>query len=208
MTAEVTKPGRNTGGGGVFLYCVVETELGWCGLCSRGNGLWRTSSFHSGQKAALQALDLPTGAREERDDPLLRRAAHWLTGFSCGRPQADPIPLDLADTTHFSRSVLQECAKIPFGCIAFYQELAVRAGSHRAARAVGQVMRRNRLAPFVPCHRVVGAEGWLTGFGGGLPLKARLLELEGWEVKRGPGEKWRLCMLQKLDSVQCLPQRG
>ncbi|NSW54653.1 MAG: MGMT family protein [Armatimonadetes bacterium] len=125
-----------------------------------------------------------------------------MAGFSCGRPPADSVPLDLADTTQFSRSVLQECAKIPFGSIVAYHELAALAGSSRAARAVGQVMRRNPLAPFVPCHRVVGADGMLTGFGGGLPLKAHLLELEGWEVHRGPGEKWRVSVSRESHSIK------
>ena len=66
------------------------------------------------------------------------------------------------------------------------------AGSPGASRAVGQVMSRNPLAPFVPCHRVIGSNGDFTGFGGGLELKARLLTLEGHHAVAGPGGKWRL----------------
>lgn len=205
MRTAVSVPIRNTDGDGVFLYCVTETELGWCGLCRRASGLWRASPFHPRPQAAVQALELPTGAREDWDDPLLKRSAQWLMGFCCGRPQVDTIPLDLFDATHFMRTVLLECAAIPFGGVVTYSELATRAGSNGAARAVGQVMRRNPLAPFVPCHRVVGAGGWLTGYGGGLALKARLLELEGWEVTGGPGEKWRLSPDHKSGSVALTP---
>jgi methylated-DNA-[protein]-cysteine S-methyltransferase len=81
----------------------------------------------------------------------------------------------------FSRKVWQACARIPKGQVRTYGWIAREIGNPRSARAVGQALARNPFAPLVPCHRVVGADGGLTGFSakGGLKAKRRLLEREG-----------------------------
>ena len=75
--------------------------------------------------------------------------------------------------------VLQELARIPFGETATYGELAERAGNPKAARAVGMTMNRNRIPIVLPCHRVIGSNGSLVGYAGGLDRKVALLRLEG-----------------------------
>ena len=75
--------------------------------------------------------------------------------------------------------MLRELAAVPYGRVTTYGELAARAGRPRAARAVGTVMNRNPIPIVLPCHRVVGANGSLTGYGGGLDRKQALLKLEG-----------------------------
>lgn len=189
MSAHPAQGVWNTQHGDAFLYCAVNSPVGWCGLCSRGRGLWRSTQGMPSARAALAALEFPAGAREVDDDPLLVRAAEWLLTFPTGAAPRDPFPLDMDDLTDFTRAVLLQCATIPAGQVMSYAALATRIGRPGAARAVGQALGRNPLAPFVPCHRVVGADGSLTGFSGGLALKARILELEGWKVKRGPTGK-------------------
>ncbi len=79
----------------------------------------------------------------------------------------------------FARQVLDELARVPYGQTTTYGTLAGRVGAPRAARAVGTVMNRNPIPIVLPCHRVIGANGSLTGYGGGLDVKERLLRLEG-----------------------------
>ncbi|MBD3174948.1 MAG: methylated-DNA--[protein]-cysteine S-methyltransferase [Armatimonadia bacterium] len=112
---------------------------------------------------------------------VTRRAANACRAYlESGEPIPEQ-PLDLSRFPAFTSAVLRAVAAIPRGEVRTYGEIAVIAGSPGAARAVGQVMAHNPLAPIVPCHRVVGAKG-LVGFGGGtdgLPRKRAMLEREG-----------------------------
>jgi len=98
----------------------------------------------------------------------------------------------------FSRKVLSACARIPAGEVRTYAELAKAAGRPKAARAVGQVMAMNPVPLVVPCHRVVGSNYSLTGFGGGLPWKEALLAAEGWAFT-GKGSSRRLAGRAKAE---------
>ncbi len=88
------------------------------------------------------------------------------------------FPVDLSWATPFTRKVLEETRKIPWGKTVSYGELAKRVGNPRAFRAVGQALGRNLLPIIIPCHRVIGKKGDLVGFGLGLSWKKKLLELE------------------------------
>jgi len=89
------------------------------------------------------------------------------------------VPLDWRGVGQFDRIVLQALRRVPYGCLVAYKDLAEAIGKPKAARAVGQAVRRNRWPIIVPCHRVVAREGALGGFAGGLEMKLRLLRLEG-----------------------------
>jgi methylated-DNA-[protein]-cysteine S-methyltransferase len=89
------------------------------------------------------------------------------------------MELDLRATPEFHRRVLEELNRVEYGHTTTYGALAAQVGAPRAARAVGTVMNRNPLPIVLPCHRVVGANGSLTGYGGGLDRKEWLLRLEG-----------------------------
>jgi methylated-DNA-[protein]-cysteine S-methyltransferase len=167
---------------------VVETDLGFCALATRGRGLWRSCLPMTDPQRALDALRAvcknfappETWRPESTSIGLLHEAASHLIAFLRGEPvDLTATPLDLYDLRPFTKAVLRECSRIPRGETLTYGELARRVGHPGAARAVGQIMARNVLPPFVPCHRVVGADGSLTGFGGGIALKIRLLEMEG-----------------------------
>ena len=107
------------------------------------------------------------------------QAEREILEYLAGRRREFTVPVDVANVPPFHGKVLRACRRIPYGKTLTYAALATRAGSPRAARAVGQAMARNPLALVVPCHRVVATGGGLGGYGGGLDLKRRLLRLEG-----------------------------
>jgi len=116
-----------------------------------------------------------------REDPYaspLKECAEQFSDYFAGRRQCFDLPV-APKGTEFQRRVWREIACIPYGETLTYAELAVRAGAPGSARAAGAATGRNPLAVVVPCHRVVGADGSLTGYAGGLPRKVKLLELEG-----------------------------
>lgn len=106
------------------------------------------------------------------------RAARAAQAYLAGKRRALDVPLDLHGTP-FQKQVWTELCRVPFGQTISYAELARRAGSPRAVRACGSANGANPAPLFVPCHRTIASDGTLGGFGGGLPLKRKLLELEG-----------------------------
>lgn len=111
------------------------------------------------------------------DHPVLRKTVHQLDEyFNKGRKTFD-VPLWI-EGTDFQIAVWQELLNVTYGTTISYGGLAGRLGSPGKARAVGGAVGRNPVGILVPCHRVIGAGGGLTGFGGGLPVKAALLDLE------------------------------
>jgi methylated-DNA-[protein]-cysteine S-methyltransferase len=109
---------------------------------------------------------------------LLDLAAEQLAEYFAGSRTEFTLPLASRGGTPFERAVWAQIAAIPYAEMITYGEIAARVGEPDAARAVGVACNRNPLPIVVPCHRVVGAGGKLVGFGGGLPLKRFLLELE------------------------------
>jgi methylated-DNA-[protein]-cysteine S-methyltransferase len=117
---------------------------------------------------------------EAKDDahPVLVEAERQLQEYFAGRRQSFSLKLDPSGTA-FQRKVWQALMTIPFGETRSYAQIAKQIGYHRSARAVGAANARNPLSIVAPCHRVVGSTGALTGFAGGLDVKAQLLVLEG-----------------------------
>ena len=128
------------------------------------------------------------GRKGTRDD---RRLAKDLEGVLQGGDVPEYLRADPDGLTGFTRKVLNLCAGIRSGQVMTYSELAKAAGFPRAARAVGQVMANNPFALLIPCHRVVGSDYSLHGFGGGLDMKEWLLAQEGWQFV-GKGTSRRL----------------
>ncbi|GAA3349815.1 methylated-DNA--protein-cysteine methyltransferase [Amorphoplanes nipponensis] len=111
-------------------------------------------------------------------------AAAELAAYFAGTLTDFTVPFDLRGGSAFERAVWEQIAAIPYGEMVTYGAIAKALGDPGAARAVGTACNHNPVPVIVPCHRVVGAGGKLTGFGGGLPRKRRLLELEArfsWE---------------------------
>lgn len=149
---------------------VVDSPLGRLRLVSDGAALLAIE-FHARGPAG------DAGAAP----PLLRRAARQLGAYFAGRRRAFDLPL-APQGTPFQRAVWAALLEVPYGATASYGEIARRLGRPRAVRAVGAANGANPLPIVVPCHRIVGASGALTGYAGGLALKRRLLELEGGGV--------------------------
>ncbi|MFP3902681.1 MAG: methylated-DNA--[protein]-cysteine S-methyltransferase [Armatimonadota bacterium] len=117
---------------------------------------------------------------------LLRRAYWQVRSYLCRHRDHVNFPVDLSNLSSFGRHVLGACRTIPRGQTASYRDIAVQAGRPNASRAVGQVMAHNPVPIAVPCHRVIGSDGSLTGFGAGLDVKRRLLNLEGAHAAAQP----------------------
>ncbi|WP_329105819.1 methylated-DNA--[protein]-cysteine S-methyltransferase [Micromonospora sp. NBC_01699] len=132
------------------------------------------------------------GAGDAVDDPAAgrwRRAAiEQLRSYFAGELTDFTVPLSVRRGSDFERAVWREMSTIPYGKMRTYGEVATALGDPGAARAVGVACNRNPIPVIVPCHRIVGAGGKLVGFGGGLPRKRQLLEIEaGVALRRAWG---------------------
>ncbi len=122
-----------------------------------------------------QHVDAPAG---DGTDPALGAARSQLAEYFQGDRRSFQLPL-AASGTVFQKQVWQALAEIPYGQLRSYRDIALSIGKERAVRAVGAANGRNPLPIVVPCHRVIGSNGSLTGFAGGLEAKKTLLEIEG-----------------------------
>ena len=121
------------------------------------------------------------------DHPILHRTAVWLDAYFRGSPPVAEIPLDLKGT-EFQKMVWQILLTIPYGEIRSYgsisREMAVLMGKENmSAQAVGQAVGKNPVSILIPCHRVVGSNGELAGYAGGIHKKIWLLRHEGWQIE-------------------------
>lgn len=152
-------------------YCHLDSPVGRLLLAGDEAGL-RLISFPGGSKARQPKPDW-----SESPDHFTQACRQLSEYFAGTRRQFD---LELAPHgTRFQLEVLRALQQIPYGKTASYADIAQKIGRPRAVRAVGAANGRNPLPIIIPCHRVIGANGQLTGFGGGLSVKAALLRLEG-----------------------------
>ena len=130
----------------------------------------------------LRAIDfhLSESVEGERNDanPVAREAVQQLQAYFAARLRRFDLTLDMRGTA-FQKRVWEELERIPYGETRSYRQIAEAIGSAKAVRAVGAANGANPIPIVVPCHRVIGTSGKLVGYGGGLPLKQRLLALEG-----------------------------
>ena len=156
-------------------YTYVTSPIGRLLLAGDGVAIERLH-FSSGSKAQGPAADWV-----ERPE-VLAAAARQLEAYFRGELQDFTLALNPQGTA-FQMAVWRELVKIPYGRTVTYGELAKRLGNPQASRAVGLANGANPIAIIQPCHRVMGANGKLTGFGGGLDVKQRLLDLERGEPR-------------------------
>jgi methylated-DNA-[protein]-cysteine S-methyltransferase len=159
-------------------YDLVDTPLGALLIATTERGLCRIV-YDADPELEAERLARTFGVRVLRSAKPIDPVRRELDEYFEGRRQSFDLPVDVALLADFNRRVLRELARVPYGEVVTYGELAARAERPRAARAVGTVMNRNPLPIVLPCHRVIGANGSLTGYGGGLPRKEALLRLEG-----------------------------
>jgi methylated-DNA-[protein]-cysteine S-methyltransferase len=159
-------------------YDVVDTPIGKLLVAATPRGLCRIS-YDDEPDRFVQGLARTLGLRVLRWPKPVDPARRQLDEYFERRRETFDLDVDLRLAVGFSRRVLDELALVPYGEVTTYGELARRVEHPRAARAVGTVMNRNPIPIVLPCHRVVGANGSLTGYGGGLDRKETLLRLEG-----------------------------
>jgi len=142
----------------------------------------------AGTRGGLSYISFCTGRHAVAVDPgwtvehsLFNNAIQQLREYFAGERKTFSLTL-IAEGTDFQRAVWAELQNIPYGETISYKELADRIGRPKAVRAVGAANGANPIPIIIPCHRVIGNDGSLTGFGGGLPLKKRLLELESRQL--------------------------
>lgn len=153
-------------------YKTIQSPVGELKLVASGKGL----------VAVLWQNDNPNRVRlgklvKQDSHPVLIEAERQLREYFKGERKSFSLALDLRGTS-FQRNVWEALLAIPFGQTRSYSDLAKKLGNPQATRAVGAANGRNPISIIVPCHRVIGSNGKLTGFAGGLEVKARLLELE------------------------------
>ena len=162
-------------------YDIFETQFGWIGVVASDKGLRRSTLPQASPEDCAEelgkALDNAVPSPEQFED--LKKK---LMAYFDGEPVSfEDEPIDVADASPFHQAAWDACRSIPLGETRSYKWLAAEAGKPQAPRAAGQSMARNRLAIIVPCHRVIGSDGTLRGFGKGssqLDLKQRMLDLE------------------------------
>ncbi len=136
-------------------------------------------SFDAEPEHHLELLARQFGPRVLRSSKPVDRVRRELDEYFAGRRQHFEVEPDIRFVPAYHRVVLGELARVEYGTTTTYGALAELTGNPRAARAVGTVMHRNPIPIVLPCHRVIGASGNLTGYAGGLHLKEQLLQLEG-----------------------------
>ena len=155
-----------------------DTAVGPLLVGVTGRGVCRIT-YDPQPERELELLARLYGSRVLRSSKPVDRLHRELDEYLSGRRRAFDVDPDLRAQTAFYTRVLAELARVGYGETTTYGALAARAGTPGAARAVGTVMNRNPVPIVLPCHRVVGADGSLTGYGGGLHRKELLLRLEG-----------------------------
>ncbi|MGI6668145.1 MAG: methylated-DNA--[protein]-cysteine S-methyltransferase [Acetivibrionales bacterium] len=151
----------------VFYY---KTCVGVIGIADNGKAI--TGLFFAGDGRLN-----PDVSGSLKETPLIREAAFQLSEYFAGKRKAFDIPLDMKGTP-FQLAVWKALSGIPYGETSSYKEISESIGRARAYRAVGMACNRNPVAIIVPCHRVIGSDGSMTGFASGVGIKEKLLELE------------------------------
>ena len=159
LTAKISRARWDSPLGAMLLEA---SETGLCG------------AWFEGQKHGPDARNWP----QRSNSPVIRQAIRELTEYFAGRRRHFGTPIDSSLGTEFQRAVWKTLRRIPAGRTLTYGELARRIGRPTAVRAVASAVGRNPVSLLVPCHRVIGSDGSLTGYAGGLRRKAFLLALE------------------------------
>jgi methylated-DNA-[protein]-cysteine S-methyltransferase len=157
-------------------YCYLESPIGKLLIAGDHEAILQINFAKNGKPAK------PEGEWQESQRGPVAQAVRQLREYFAGARTEFDLPL-APHGTEFQRSVWRRLQEIPYGETISYGELARRVGNPKASRAVGAANGQNPIPIVIPCHRVIGANGKLTGFGGGLPTKQALLALEAHQLQ-------------------------
>ena len=162
-------------------YAIVDSPIGALVAAATPTGLVRLAyeDFNGGLDAVLDNLSTRLSPRILENPKRLDSIRRELDQYFNGKRTSFDLPIDWALYSDFGRRVLQATAAIPFGQTASYGDVAREAGNPKASRAAGRALGANAIPIIVPCHRVIGTSGKLTGYTGGMHRKEALLHLEG-----------------------------
>jgi methylated-DNA-[protein]-cysteine S-methyltransferase len=149
------------------MICFRETSIGRIGIEENEGGITHV----------YLETDAVPWDEQEHETPLLRQAFEQLELFLNGRLTEFSLPLTPEGTT-FMKNVWRKLCEVPYGRTASYKEIATAVGNPKAVRAVGMANNRNPIPIFIPCHRIIGSDGRLIGYRGGMEMKRTLLDLE------------------------------
>jgi methylated-DNA-[protein]-cysteine S-methyltransferase len=177
LLAKAKKQGLTTVG-----YDVIGSPVGplWVAIGPKG-----VTTIHYGgepSEGELRRLVRVYGPGVVPDHRRSSTLARQLDEYFNGTRREFDIDVDLSGLTPFQTKILAATAKIPFGSVSTYQAVARKAGNEKASRAAGGALNQNPIPIVVPCHRVVGSNGSLVGYAGGLDVKRRLLAIEGADL--------------------------
>jgi len=162
MAGEKKKPGAAEN----KTYYKYMTEFGAINIVSDGSAI-----------TAIWLMDVAVTGGKEEPSALTDLAAKQLGEYFAGKRRQFDVPVS-PHGTHFQRAVWNELLAIPYGETRSYKNIAQAIGNPNACRAVGMANNKNPVSIIIPCHRVIGSNGALVGYGGGLEMKQKLLELE------------------------------
>jgi methylated-DNA-[protein]-cysteine S-methyltransferase len=169
-------------------YATTDSPFGPLLLAATPQGLVRVNLPNYDPEETLEELAARISPRVLEAPARLDDARRQLDLYFEGKLTAFDLPLDWQLSRDFRRNALRAIARIPYGQTRSYMQIAASAGNERAVRAAGTACGSNPIPIVVPCHRVLRSGGALGGYGGGLPMKEALLELEG-VLGRNPREK-------------------
>ena len=164
-----------------IVQTIFHSSLGPMTLAATSTGL--AGVWFVGQRHLPPELATASSWPQNAAHPILIKTAEQLTQYFAGHKQAFDMPLDLSGGTPFQRSVWRALLGIAAGQTTSYGNISKCIANPAAVRAVGAAVGRNPISIIVPCHRVLGADGSLTGYAGGLDRKTALLKLEGALIK-------------------------
>jgi methylated-DNA-[protein]-cysteine S-methyltransferase len=159
---------------------IFKSPWGWVGISETAKGIDAIALPQRSKRAIEFGLRTMAGEPfEPGESARLEAARRQLLDYLAGKRDTFDIPLDLSRGTAFQRRVWRTLQRVPFGKLRSYQWIAARVGGQRYARAVGNAVGANPLPIVLPCHRIVAQDASLGGFSCGLPMKRKLLTLEG-----------------------------
>jgi len=159
---------------------IFKSPWGWIGISESASGIDGIALPKPSKRAIEKTLrDQSPEPFQAGSSPRLELARCQLLDYLVGKRNTFDVPLDLTQGTSFQRRVWRTLQLVPFGKLRSYQWIATRVGGRQYARAVGNAVGANPLPIVIPCHRIVAQDASLGGFSGGLPMKRKLLSLEG-----------------------------